>query len=87
LLKEALLSFESVAPTVMALGTKAGDLVHASVFSLPAATTTTTPELTAALIAFLYALDVPGPPRLMLITAGFEPLLTTQSMDPVIQEV
>jgi len=32
-----------VAPTVMALGALAGDFVHASVFSLPAAATTTTP--------------------------------------------
>lgn len=87
MLKEALLSLESVAPTVMALGTKAGEKLHALLFSLPAATTTTTPALTAASMAFLYVDDVPGPPRLMLATAGFGPEVTTQSRDPVIHEV
>ena len=34
-----------VAPTVIALGALAGDLAQASVLSLPAAATTTTPRL------------------------------------------
>ena len=41
--KDALLSAIPVAPTVIALGALAGDLVQASKFSLPAATTTLIP--------------------------------------------
>ena len=43
--KPAGVSFSDVAPTVMALGAPAGDRVHASVYSLPAAATTVMPAL------------------------------------------
>merc|ERR1719416_151126 len=45
----------SVEPTVMAAGTKAGEKRHASLLELPPATTTTTPEFTAAFTASLMA--------------------------------
>jgi hypothetical protein len=43
LLNDDLASELVVAPTVIAFGTKAGDVVQASALSLPAATTTGTP--------------------------------------------
>ena len=66
----------SVAPTVIALNAEAGDLVHASVRSFPAATTTVIPSLTKRSMASLSATDLP-PPILKLRTAcvfgfGFE---------------
>jgi len=50
-LKLALASELSVAPTVIAEATKAGENPHASALELPAATTTTTPAFVSALIA------------------------------------
>ena len=47
LLKEAMSSFCSVAPTVIALTAEDGDCVQASTPSFPAATTTTTPAALA----------------------------------------
>jgi hypothetical protein len=70
LLKLDLSSALVVEPTVIAFGTNAGVLVQASVFSLPAATTTTTPAATAASTAIRVAESVPDPPRLMLATDG-----------------
>jgi hypothetical protein len=58
----------SVAPTVIALTADAGDLVHASVRSFPAATTTVIPSLTKRSMASLSATDF-GPPILKLRTA------------------
>ena len=65
---DAFKSPSSVAPTVIALVADAGDLVHASVRSLPAATTTVIPSLTRRSIASLSASDF-GPPILKFSTA------------------
>jgi len=70
LLKEDRESLESVDPTVIAEGTKAGEKLHASEFSFPAATTTVIPASTARFTAASSTFDPPLPPRLMLITAG-----------------
>lgn len=80
LLKTALASFLPVAPTVTAFGTKAGEKPHALPLLLPAATTTVIPAVAARSIACLYACDVPRPPRLILMTAGFGPLARIQSI-------
>ena len=58
-----------VAPTVMALGAREGELLHAFVLLFPAATAMTTPSLITfctAVSSAVFAL----PPRLMLATAG-----------------
>jgi len=55
LLKDDRLSADVVEPTVIAEGTKAGEKPHASLLSLPPATTTTTPLFTAASTAVLMA--------------------------------
>jgi len=86
LLKEDLESLESVDPTVIAEGTKAGEKLHASEFSFPAATTTVSPLLEAMSMARVYAEERPGPPKLMLTTAGRCPDVEIQSMAPTIQE-
>merc|ERR1740121_127777 len=65
----------------------AGEKLHASLFSFPAATLTTTPAFVAALIALSWEEEVPDPPRLMLMTAGFLPLDVTQSMAETCQEL
>jgi len=57
-----------VAPTVIALIADAGDRVHASVLSFPAATTAVIPAFTMRSIASLRASDFP-PPILKLRTA------------------
>ena len=57
-----------VAPTVIALGALAGERVHASEFSLPAAATTVMPALVRRRIASLRAEDA-GPPIERLRTA------------------
>ena len=57
-----------VAPTAMALGADAGDFVHASTRSLPAATTTAIPALLTLSIASLKVVDR-FPPILKLSTA------------------
>lgn len=69
-----------VEPTVMASATNAGEKLHVSAFELPAATTTTIPALVAAPMAVVYAGSEPLPPRLMLMTEGFAPLVVIQSM-------
>ena len=53
---------------MIALGALAGDLVQASVESLPAATTTFTPAFVNFKIALFSAVDT-GPPILILTTA------------------
>src|ERR1044072_1928885 len=58
-----------VEPTVMALPTRAGDEVQASVLLLPAAIAYVTPSLIELLTAVSSAEDTP-PPRLILATAG-----------------
>jgi len=79
LLKEDLALRLVVEPTVMAASTKAGEYLHESSFSFPAATTTTTPALVAAFTAVLVEELVPLPPRLMLAIRGWRPLLAIQS--------
>lgn len=60
--KEARASVElSMAPTVIADGAEAGEVLPASWFSLPAATTTVTPALVNAAIAELSAADFEPP--------------------------
>src|SRR5689334_4548635 len=59
-----------VAPTVIALGSRAGELPQASRLSFPAATAKVTPSATAAATALSTA-DEAAPPRLMLATAGW----------------
>lgn len=54
-------------PTVMAFWAEAGDLSHASLFSFPAATETTTPASCAAVTALFITVDRP-PPRDMVMT-------------------
>ena len=61
-----------VAPTVIALGALAGDLVHASVLSLPAATTTTMPAFVKRWIAVLSASDFAPPIERFKTAALFE---------------
>jgi len=70
LLKEERVSDLVVEPTVMADGTKAGENLHASLLLFPPATTTVTPELTAASTASLMACWVPLPPSDILAIAG-----------------
>src|SRR6266540_3228298 len=76
---DAFLSWSSVAPTVIADGSFAGEPSQASALSLPAATAYVTPESTDAFTAASSASSAP-PPRLMLATAGFFAFLVTQSM-------
>ena len=66
---DARTSAESTAPTVMASGALAGDMLHASAFRLPAATTNTIPSLMPRATAELNTDDL-APPRLRLATAG-----------------
>lgn len=77
--KEERASREVVAPMVIALGTKAGENPQASLLSFPAATTTVTPAFTAASVASFMACSVPGPPKLMLATAGRTLCVDSQS--------
>jgi hypothetical protein len=83
---DALASFVAVAPTVMALAAEAGDTPQASTFEFPAATATMTPPATALFTAKLRA-SLRLPPRLMLMTALFEPgrfaRATTQSIPAI----
>ena len=57
-----------VAPTVIAEGARAGDLVHASLLSFPAATTTVIPLFVNLVTAASIVDDAP-PPRDMFTTA------------------
>src|SRR5437763_14904708 len=59
----------SVAPTVNADPTRAGELPQASLFSFPPAMAYVTPSLIELVTALSRALDAP-PPRLMFATAG-----------------
>ena len=59
--KYAFESDDVVAPTVIASAAEAGDLVHASEASLPAATTTETPPRWARLMASFMVCDLPPP--------------------------
>ena len=61
-------SAEVIAPTVIALGAPAGDRVHASVDSFPAAATTVIPALVKRRIAAFMAAE-PDPPILKFSTA------------------
>jgi len=70
LLKEDLASKLVVDPTVMALGTNAGEKSHASALEFPPATTTVTPEFTATSTASTIACWLPLPPKLIDATAG-----------------
>ena len=65
---EAGASTKVVAPTVIAVGALAGDRVHASVVSLPAAATTVIPAFVSYKIAAFSAVEKP-PPILKLRTA------------------
>src|SRR5262245_57066743 len=76
---EARASVLVVAPTVMASAARAGEVLHASLLSLPAAIAYTTPAATERRTASSSARSAP-PPRLMLATAGFVWLAVTQSM-------
>ena len=58
-----------VEPTVIALATRAGDELHALVFSFPAAIAYVTPSLMELATAVSSAVEMP-PPKLMLATAG-----------------
>ena len=55
------MSVMSIAPTVMACGTRAGEVVLASMLELPAATTAVTPELIRATTASSIAVEAPPP--------------------------
>src|SRR5215470_728312 len=59
-----------LAPTVRAWPTRAGESLHASALSLPAAIAYTTPAAIELRTATSSALEI-TPPRLMFATAGF----------------
>jgi hypothetical protein len=61
-------SADVVEPTVIAAAARAGDVVHASVLLLPAATTTATPLATSVATAESSD-ELTPPPRLMFATA------------------
>jgi len=75
-------SWDVVEPTVMADGMNAGENSHESSSELPPATTTTTLALVAASTASFIADWTPGPPKLMLATAGRRLLVANQSNAP-----
>src|SRR5262249_31992209 len=58
-----------VEPTVIAAGTRAGDVLHASALSLPAATAYVTPSAMELVTALSSVVSMP-PPRLMFATAS-----------------
>src|SRR5437899_6578240 len=74
---DARVSLLSVAATVMAAATRAGDVVQASVLLVPAAMQNVTPALIAPLAESSSACDAP-PPRDMLATAGRMRFCATQ---------
>src|SRR6185295_14830992 len=76
---EARTSLMSDAATVMAVGVRAGDTVHASRLLLPAAIAYVMPLLTEFVTAWSREGDGP-PPRLMLATAGLMTCEVTQLM-------
>src|SRR5690606_3768060 len=75
-----------VEPTVMAAAARAGEVLQAFWFSLPAATTTVTPALTMRFTAESMAEEAP-PPRLMFATAGRVALFATQSIPAMTPEL
>merc|ERR1719226_164278 len=77
--KEERASVEVVLPTVIALGTYAGENPQASALELPAATTPVTPEFVAASTASRMPATTPLPPKLMLATAGRTEFVANQS--------
>ena len=81
-------SVDVVEPTVMALGSPAGDTVHALTLELPAATTNVTPSATPRETARSRAAER-GPPRLMFATAATPDWwwLMIQSMPAMMSEV
>src|SRR6266508_754269 len=76
---EARLSLMSVAPTVIAAGTRAGLKLQALALLLPAAMAYVTPELIELATALSRVVSMP-PPRLMFATAGLMEWPVTQSM-------
>src|SRR5206468_5388053 len=74
---DARVSVLSVAATVIAAATRAGEVVQASVLLLPAAMQNVTPELIAPLTASSRAWEAP-PPSDMLATAGWMEFCATQ---------
>jgi len=81
-------SVDVVEPTVIALGSPAGDTVQALTFELPAATTNVTPSATPRATARSSAAER-GPPRLMFATAGTPAwwCVMIQSMPAMMSEV
>src|SRR5262245_19493136 len=75
-----------VAPTVFAAATRAGELLHAFAFELPAAIAYETPELIELLTALSRA-ELTPPPRLMFATDGPAWLAVTQSTPAMTPEV
>jgi hypothetical protein len=74
----ARVSVEVTLPTVMTPATRAGEELHASLFSLPAEVATVIPAFRAACTAASTAALAP-PPRLRFSTAGRWALPVTQS--------
>ena len=66
-------SLPPIAPTVIAVGSDAGEYLHAKPLLLPAATANTMPSAVALATAEFNAVEY-EPPRLMLATAG-DPLV------------
>jgi hypothetical protein len=87
----AFVSSVAVAPAVMTSLAEAGETPQASLFTFPPAATTTIPALTAFFAALLRARITLGTPRLMLMTALFEPArfdrLTAQSIPAIISAI
>ena len=86
-LKAAGASYTSVAPTVIVVSSEAGEVVHASVSSFPAATTTTSPPVTALRMVVLRARMISSPATLVLkdldgaeVVAGGDAYLGAQAV-------
>src|SRR5688572_22881764 len=78
-------SMLSDAPTVIAWAVRAGEIEHASAFSLPAARVYVTPDAIDACTAWSTA-RLAGPARLMFATAGFTACAVTHSMPSMMAE-
>ena len=74
-----------VAPTVFAAGARAGELLHAFAFELPAAIAYETPELIELLTALSRA-ELTPPPRLMFATDAPTWFAVTQSTPAITPE-
>jgi hypothetical protein len=84
--KYAFESFSLVAPTVIALVAEAGDVVQASIFPFPPATTMTTPAVTALFTAVLMEVITCSASMLTFATALLErdcDSCTTKSMPSI----